>query len=405
MPLNISRSDRRLLFWAAGIFLPMIVALSLLSNREEDSGVPSTYSAHSSGAKAAYLLLQDLGYRAERWEQSPADLPAEAKGTVLVLAGPTTTPTREEQDALKLYLARGGRILATGVTANLYLPDGQTTPNPLPPPVPQLFEPQIVSPLTRSGRIRLSPAAHWKEGTTAYLAHYSDEGRPIVVSYFSGAGEVIWWAANRPLSNAGISSDGNLALLLNSLGPPAETRVFWDEYFHSSRRTVGSYIFERPVLFGLAQLALFALALLVTYSRRNGPIYPSDEPSRLSPLEFVETLGGLYRRAHVVRAALEVPYIRFRTLAIRHLGLKPDVSATELARALRKRLGYKDEKLEDLLQRIEAALYDPDLNEPRALEMVQELNSHSRHLGLIAVTRQETSSHASSLAGADSRKN
>src|SRR5262249_45190684 len=99
------------------------------------------------------------------------------------------------------------------------------------------------------------------------------------------------------------------------------------------------------------------------------------------------------------------PYTRFRNLAIRQLALKPDVSATELARAVRKRLGYKDEKVEDLLQRIEAALYDPDLSESRALEMVQELNSHSRQLGLIAVNRQEPSPHASSLAGADSRKN
>ena len=56
--------------------------------------------------------------------------------------------------------------------------------------------------------------------------------RPIVVSYKVGLGEVIWWGANTPLTNAAIAKSGNMALLLNSLGKPGEVRVFWDEYFH-----------------------------------------------------------------------------------------------------------------------------------------------------------------------------
>ena len=405
MPLKVSKNDRRLLMWAALIFLSMIVALAVLSTSEIDSGIPSSYSAQSSGAKAAYLLLQDLEYNVERWEQPPGELPVEATHTILILAGPLNTPSEEEKAALQVYLARGGRILATGATADLYLPQARTIRELAPSSLPQEYQPQLVSALTRAGKIRMSPAAYWKDCSTACLVHYSDEGRPIVISYPFGDGEVVWWASSMPLSNAGSSSDGNLALLLNSVGAPAETRVLWDEYFHSSRRTAGSYIFERPVLFGLAQLSLLALALLLTYSRRNGPIYPADEPSRLSPLEFVETLGGLYRRARAVRAALEVPYNRFRMQAVRQLGLKTETSAADLARALRNRLGYKDHGLEDLLQRVEAALYDPELAESKVLELVQELNFHLRQLQMVSVARQEISSHAGSLAGAYSRKN
>src|SRR5262249_59843676 len=119
------------------------------------------------------------------------------------------------------------------------------------------------------------------------------------------------------------------------------------------------------------------------YSRRNGRIYPRDEKARLSPWEFVETLGGLYRRAHATRVALEVPYARFRMMAARQLGMKADAPTTELARALRNRLGYKDDNLQDLLQRIENALSDPGLQESTALELVQELNGHVHQLQLI----------------------
>lgn len=67
MPIKIDRSDRRLILWASLIFLVMMVALSILSSNDQaDSGVPSSYSSQASGAKAAYLLLGELGYKVER---------------------------------------------------------------------------------------------------------------------------------------------------------------------------------------------------------------------------------------------------------------------------------------------------------------------------------------------------
>ncbi len=406
MPLKLESADRRLLMWAVLIFIPLILALALLSSGENDSGVPSTYSSQASGAKAAYLLLKDLGYNVERWEQPPVDLPADASGTVLVLASPSRVPERDDNDALQLYLSRGGKILATGNTVGLYLPHAEIEREFMPDPIAREYQPQLVTSLTRGGAISMSPTAYWKDCSTICLVHYSDLSagtRPIVVSYRFGKGQVIWWAASAPLSNRGISSAGNMKLLLNSLGPAAGSRVFWDEYFHGSRRTAGSYLWEKPVLFGLAQAGLAVLALLLTYSRRNGPIYPADLPSRLSPLEFVETLGGLYRRAHATRAALEVPYTRFRTLATRQLGLKADASVAEVARAVGSRLGYKDSSLQDLLVRIEAALYDPQLRETTVLEMVQELHFHARRLQVISFEQQEIAAHANRVPGAHTR--
>ncbi|HEX7288288.1 MAG TPA: DUF4350 domain-containing protein [Candidatus Angelobacter sp.] len=157
MPLNIQRSDRRLLIWASAILLPLIAAVALLSDNEEESSVPSTYSAQSSGAKAAYLLLEEQGYQVERWTRSPLQLPQDAAGTVYVLAGPWGLPKSEEKNALQNYLTRGGRILATSYTAARFLPQADVEYEPAPAPEWKEYSPELATRLTRGGPITLRP--------------------------------------------------------------------------------------------------------------------------------------------------------------------------------------------------------------------------------------------------------
>jgi hypothetical protein len=384
VPLKLDKSDRRLLLYAGMVLVPVLVATVLATATEQDSGIPSSYSAQPRGAKGAYLLLEDLGYRVERWNSPPSALPIDAAHSTLVLALPSHPPSTEEKEALRLFLSRGGRILATGYTSSLFLPDAAIDPEPLVSPVGKDYQPRLVTSLTRGGAIRMAPGAYWKKASTDHLVHYADEDRPIVVSYKVGKGEVVWWAASMPLSNAEINQAGNLALLLNCLGDAAAVHVYWDEYFHNEQASLVSYLGEQPVYTALLQAGMVVLALVWTYSRRNGPIYPLPDPSRLSPLEFVETLGGLYRQAKARRVALEVPYARFRTLATRQLGLKSDIPGTDLARAIRNRLGYKDDSLHDLLQAIESALYDPELPEAKVLDLAQQLSVHAHKLQLIS---------------------
>jgi hypothetical protein len=382
VPINLDKSDRRILLWAAAILLPILAALALSSANQEDSGVPSSYSAQSSGAKAAFLLLQQEGYNVEPWERSPSELPIDGGRTVLVLANPSDFPTPGEKRSLEQYLEGGGKVVITGSSASLFLPRAETTHEFSPDPTWKEYRPRILSALTRGGPVKMVPAGYWEHPSTAVLVHYAaEDGRPVMVSYRVGKGQVIWWASSTPLSNAGISTSGNLALLLNSLGG-AGTHVYWDEYFHGIRRTLLSYAFEWPAFLGLVQGGLVVVALLVTYSRRNGPIYPRDESSRLSPLEFVETLGGLYRRAHHTRTALEVPYTRFRALATRRLGLKADLPSPDLARAIHNRFNVPNDVLQDLFRDIETAMYDPELTEAETLRLVQQLSRHARSLQL-----------------------
>ena len=384
MPLNLAASDRRLFLWVGAIAIPLIVVLSMFSTDDNNGiGLPSSYSTKAGGAKAAYLLLQELGYVVERWEDAPDRLPPLAEGTVLVLAGPMASPEPQDRAALRNYLERGGKILISGAFPELYVPHADTDIELFAPPGTGKYQPRGVTSLTRGGPIEMSPRAYWRKHSTEFMVHYEDADRPIVVSFKAGRGEVIWWASSFPLTNAGIGASGNLSLFLSSVGKAGKVRILWDEYFHGSRRALSDYIGETPLKFGLLQGLLVFFAIIMTYSRRNGPLRPAYETSRLSPLEFVQTLGNLYRRARAAGEGLEVPYARFRSLVARRLGLPADASADVLAAAIHSRTGYQDRELGPLLHRIEASLGRSDLSENQALEMTQKLNLHMRNLKLI----------------------
>ena len=127
-------------------------------------------------------------------------------------------------------------------------------------------------------------SARWQMAHFGHLAIYTEGVNSVVVSYSYGKGQVIWWAAATPLSNAGIRQTGNLNLFLNSVGPPGERRVLWDEYFHGRRGSLWTYFAGTPISWGMAQLGLFAVALLLTFARLG----PSPSLSDISD-EFVSS--------------------------------------------------------------------------------------------------------------------
>ncbi len=113
---------------------------------------------------------------------------------------------------------------------------------------------------------------------------------------------MLWWTDASPLTNSRISEAHNLDLFLNALGTEAKgiarpESVYWDEYFHGERMSLWVYAERTPVIWGLLQTTVLAMAVLFTLGRRSGPVLPVAAPSRLWPLEFVNTLGELYARA------------------------------------------------------------------------------------------------------------
>ena len=261
MPARLTAADRKLL-WLAGATSLLLLVLSALvgpAGGSEDQ-TPTTYSAGSAGAKAAFLLLRQSGYQVRRWEQPVRELPA--GGATLILAEPATAPTAEERQSVRRFLESGGRVIAIGLTGSLFLPDHKVEADPIAAMTWKRVTSLVPSRITRAaGTIELAPSTYWTRPQGG-LPLYGDLGRVYVMQVRVGQGEAVWWASATPLTNAGIRQDGNLEFLLASVGDQGRP-VLWDEYFHGYRSGDGSSGWSLWPLLGV-HVVVAAAAILLT---------------------------------------------------------------------------------------------------------------------------------------------
>jgi hypothetical protein len=388
MPLKLSPQDRKLFIGVALVFALLVVGGALFTGHAGSRAeIPTTYSTGSDGAKVAYLLLQESGYKVIRWQRTLSELDDPA-GRTLILADPEEAPTREDKRQLQKFIADGGHVIATGMFATSYLPMGQSVPDPVEGLLWKKLRALSPSAITRQApEIAMAPQAYWSRPALAQPL-YGEDDRVRVVKYSLGKGEVIWWASATPLTNAGLREPGNLEFVLACIGE-GQREIMWDEYIHGYRQSLSASIARSPLLWLLLQFALLGAAVLVTFSRRSGPIFHPVTDVRLSPLEFVHTLGGLYERAGAGSVAVDITYQRFRYWLTRRLGLAGNASADDLQRAVQQRSILNDGRFAATLHACESARYDTNLEPAQALLLVQELHDYAARLKLYPTPRTE----------------
>jgi hypothetical protein len=378
MPAFFDARDRQLVIGAAVIMF-VLLGLTYLFRpgpTEQAIGSPSSYSAEWLGTKAAFLTLQESGYRVERWDSPPTELPEDTAGTTLIFAEPSEQGSADERAAVYRFVSAGGRLVVMGASGAAFAPESTAVAIPDSDLTPKPFSALLPSPLSRNApEVTMVAPDEWKSLAPSQLAIYGRTGKPGVVWYRFGKGQVIWWAIASPISNGSIREKGNLALFLNSVGPPG-SRVLWDEYFHGMRRSLSSYFAVTPLPWAGLQIACALAAILFTFSRRSGPMRMPAVESRLSPLEFVDTLGSLYESAHAAPAAVEIVYQRLRLSLVRKLGISPTTKLPELCKAATERLGWPTDALFHTLSDAERAMRDINLENLEALELVRELHGY-----------------------------
>lgn len=386
MRVPLEAGDRTLLIVAGVLLVAMSLAALIFEPRSSGTqslGYPSSYSAASDGAKAAYLLLTEMGYKIERSTNAPGELPDRAQGTVLVLADPFIPASNEEKWQIERFVRRGGRILVTGGSASSLLAATDFNHGRESGLEWQDFRAQQPGPLSQQAiAVSMKTGARWGNKFPAFVPYFGDEHGAVVVSARLGEGEVIWWASSGPLTNYGLARAANLRLLLNSIGPRTGTRVLWDEYFHGVRAGLWDYLGRTPAPWALAQMGVLFLCIVFTYSRRSGPVAVHREESRLSPLEFVETMGDLYERKRAPAGAVEAAFKHFRSLLERRLGLASPATIESLERAASLRGGRQETGLFQTLRHCEEAMRGSRVSGPQAMALVQSLHDHTRRLRL-----------------------
>ena len=384
---SLDPKDRRLLVWCAGaaVALAVVTGILLPNSDNNENRLPSSYLSGQHGALAAYETLVRAGYPIERWERPLPELAAIAgPETVVVFAQPFTRET-EEIKAVRQIVERGGRVLATGFWGGYLVPGSS-------PDTPKEFnfaacqlEPEGLDPLAESGEVWMVPESTWQVGRPSDRVQYSCAGQPAVVEYNSGQGHVVWWASATPLENGSLARAHNLDLLLNSLGPKEGHHFYWDESLHGEIRSEWSFASGPALTMLRAGLPVLALLVLLSFSRRSGPVRELPAPVRATPIEFIEALGSLYRNAGAASTAVSIAWERFRRHALNLCGMRGQkMSAAELAGILRRRFPAAGPELEGDLVKCDESMRDENLSPREALGLVQLLERHMAELDAAA---------------------
>lgn len=328
----MTSADRKII-WIAGAVLLILTIVSVLTApapEQESSPFPSSYQSTPSGARAAYLLLEALGTNIQRWEEPPLHLGGAASQVTLVIADPIMMPSRAERRALRRFVEAGGRVVFCGSKLADFFPGVKMKP-------------------IQAG------ASRRKVGVQA-----------------AGTGEIIWWATAAPLTNLELQKDGNLALFLNSIDLQNHHVVYWDEYFHGERGSLWDYLTRVPAIrWSALPLGALVAGAIFTFTRRRGPVIPPARVLRLSPLEFVDSLGNLYRKAKAAPLAVETTARELRLQLVMRLALPADISDAALAREAAARLGWNEPETLEVLTRAREAAAGASLSARSALELVQ----------------------------------
>jgi hypothetical protein len=373
--IRLDPADRKIFFTAAAMILVLLAVAAFLKPEEElEDDHPSTYSAKSGGTKATYLLLQALGYRVERWTQPISVIEAPTEPTLLVLTGSEESAITDGKQAVAKFLQAGGTVLAAGFDTGSFLPSDGAMPSwgaGLKKSW-DTYGSQAPSAITRvAPEIVMPRRGNWYELPAGGIPLYGKDREVVALEYPYGKGRVIWLASPAPLSNAGLKVNANVRFLSAVLTSVNPQRILWDEY---SRESSAAFQFGSPATLALAgQFLLIFMFVLWTYGRRSGPIRPLYTEPRLSPLEFVDALGSLYRDRRAGQIAVECAFRKFKTQAQRRLGVSRKANAVDLARAVANRTGLDERASLSVIEACESAIYRPELHSREALKLYGEL--------------------------------
>jgi hypothetical protein len=368
------------LAFAAGVALVGLVALTAAAGTGNDArATGSSFSNRPDGARAAYLTLRQLGYDVARSHEPLAALTADPASSVLVVASPQAGLSNQDRRALTDFAERGGIILVTGIGGALALGGEASALSVEPDNRERRRYPAVEASDLTAGAPEISMSVDVRGAPIdpeRYEALYAEGDDVVVRSARVGDGRIVWWAGSTPLTNEAIAEAGNFELLLNVLGSGSRT-ILWDEHYHGYARSLWSYAARTPLPWAGAYLALVAVAALLTWSRRPGPVRPAVEDARTSAMEFVQTMGGLYQRAGVAPSAVAAAARRLRRGVASACGLSSETPDEQLATTAAARLGYSRETLVALLHEADTSARAAALDAAVARDLVGRLQAAS----------------------------
>jgi hypothetical protein len=363
---------------------------------------PSSLNAGAPGAKALFLLLSRLGFRADRQEANWQALTSE--GGLLIVIEPLVqqrAPTTAEIAALRQWVERGGTVLYCvtepprplqpddPLAGDLAIVAGSAASHlvePEPTGSPYLRE---VKQISMSCPVRLAPAPG-----TGYQTLVRDADGAILVAKPIGRGHLVVAANLNLTSNAGIQQADNAVVMVNvvsaAIGTTGKT-VLFDEYHHGAGfegdagAQTESLWYNIPFPARLTLLHLLGLFGLLVYngSRRFGMPRPLPTPTARSGADYVASMARLYGRAQSADIAAAALGAGFRRDLIRTLELSPEATIDQILASVQRRYQQDPAPLGTLLQRCAQIDAGTRIAQAELLSLAQQIAEWRRRLEFV----------------------
>lgn len=360
LPGDVPADPASRLWWAVPAvgFLLLVVFALLFGRGQETVDFGTSYDASAAGFRAAYLVLDRLGYPVERARRPPA-------GPDLRWVLYPNHLNNKEAAALDDWVKRGGVVLLATDDAELAEKLGLTIAvKGSRPTAPKELKGLPFAPEFRKGEAFTASApdvAHVLAGDTEVTGPPGRDtwgtvgGKPLVSIHSRGRGEV--WLLHRPdvLANDHLRGEDNAVLACRladaMLAAHPGRRLAFDEHCHGLRdRPDFTELLLRPPVLGVTLQALVLTALALWHAGvRFGPVRPDPPPARRSKEEFLDALAGLLERAGDRADAYRVVRDDLRRRLEADLGLPAGVAADVLAREAARRRGADEATLARLL--------------------------------------------------------
>jgi hypothetical protein len=314
------------------VLLWNLVALALDKATGNPGGpVSSSYATAAEGLAAYFDLLRRSGHPVSRLRDRPAQARLDPASTV-VLLDPVSV-SRADAAALRRFVEAGGRLVAGGAGADLWVGailDHPPSSSPGGPPSVEPIAP--VEELAGVSAVRAEGSSSWADAGEALPVLGGSSGTALLVVASQGRGRTDLLADASPLQNRLLGTADNAALGVGLAGP-ASRPVRFVESVHGYGESSGLRAIPSRWRWALAGLALAALLLMVARGRRLGP--PESEARALPPPRraYVESLAAtLARTKRPAEAAAPVRAAARKRLA-RRAGLDPGAPPERLAEA------------------------------------------------------------------------
>jgi len=334
----------RLPWWwvPAALFLVAMLAGLFLAGAPDRPETRSIYDATDHGTRAAYLLLEDLGYPVKvsrrlvqgriRWVLLPTKNSSSAAPVADWVKGGGILALADENGNFARAIGLPVHVTSHGVSPIEVPLDGQQKVH--------VYEIVVSGEAGKTPGGGPIPLRGWPPGAT----------EPLLSVYRLGRGEV--WLFNRPelvrndLMRASQRDGGGNAVVLSRLADAMRSNstnpIYFDEYHHGLRERPGvvDLLLQEPLRWATLQSLVLLALVLWRQVPRFGTLVPLPPTRRRSKEEYLDALAHLLERKRAYADAVETVRLALVRDLERFVGLAAVAPLdTLIAHAARRRAG------------------------------------------------------------------